>query len=127
MARFRIGVMAGSLKERTPEATVAAARKVGAECLQVSDRRPVKLSIQHWADAWLKAVGEAKGGRIAIASAVTGFPQENYSSIEAIHRTGGLLPDELAEANVQRVIDAADFAAGARRGPADVSRGVHPG
>jgi len=110
MNRFRIGVMAGCLKSPDPAATVAAAREVGAECLQVSNRicsRPADCPPDRWAATWLAATRAAK---ISIASAVTGFAQEDYSSIGAIHRTGGLAPDGPAEDNIANVLDAVEFA-----------------
>ncbi len=107
MARFGIGVVASCLKRPDPAATVAAAKLVGVECLQVYNRRPEGVTARQWAETWLEAI---RGSGVALASAVTGFAQEDYSSIAAIHRTGGLVPDPTAEANVERVFDALDFA-----------------
>ena len=104
---FRIGVMAGGLKQPGPAAAADAARRVGAQCLCVSNGRPAGMSAAQWAAAWLDA---AQAADIAIVSAVTGFPQEDYSSIAAIHRTGGLVPDEPAQANIANVRDAVEFA-----------------
>jgi sugar phosphate isomerase/epimerase len=107
--RLRIGVIASCLKQSTPAATVAVARQAGVECLCVSNRRPDGTSAAQWAKTWLDA---ARPAGIEIVSTVTGFPQEDYSSIAAIHRTGGLVPDEPAQANIANVRDAVEFTHG---------------
>lgn len=104
---FRIGAVAGCLKAPDPAATVAAARQVGLECLQVSANRPADLTNAQRVANWVAA---SKSSGIALASAVTGFPQERYSTIQTIAETGGLVPDDVADRNVQIVADAIEFA-----------------
>lgn len=107
---FKIGVVEGSLKAgQVPADVVAAGRQVGVEGLQVRARPPKGVSLDDHVAAWKAAID---GSGLEILSAVTGFPQEDYSSIQRIHETGGLVPDECAEANLQIAIDGAKFAAG---------------
>ncbi|MDD4890025.1 MAG: sugar phosphate isomerase/epimerase [Phycisphaerae bacterium] len=106
-SKFSIGVVANCLKLPDPAAAAKAARDIGIEGLQVYTRRPAECSPQQWADTWRAAAGAAG---VRLASAVTGFPQEDYSSIAAIHRTGGLVPDDMVAENIGRVRDAVEFA-----------------
>ncbi len=41
-----------------------------------------------------------------VTAAMIGFPQEDYSSLQAIKQTGGIIPDEQWEENKKRVADA---------------------
>ncbi|MCG3180122.1 MAG: hypothetical protein BIFFINMI_02477 [Phycisphaerae bacterium] len=109
MAVFRIGVVGGCLKAgKDPRAIVAAAQQVGADGLQVQARPPAGVSLDDYVKAWRDALGG--GTKVKAFSTVTGFAQEDYSSIAAIHRTGGLVPDDVAEANVRIVLDGVAFA-----------------
>ena len=106
MATFGIGVVAASLSAGEPASTVRAAVRVGAAGVQIPARPPAGLSNRQWADTWLAAV---EGTSVRIFSGMTGFAHEDYHTLEAIRRTGGLVPDEFAEAAVASVIAAAEL------------------
>ncbi len=46
-----------------------------------------------------------------VSSAMIGFPQEDYSSLDAIRRTGGIAPDDCWDTNRERFIQAAEITA----------------
>jgi L-ribulose-5-phosphate 3-epimerase len=46
-----------------------------------------------------------------ISATMTGFPQEDYSTLESIKKTGGIVPDECWEYNKRLVLDAIDMTA----------------
>ncbi|HKJ69604.1 MAG TPA: sugar phosphate isomerase/epimerase family protein [bacterium] len=47
-----------------------------------------------------------------ITSTMIDFPQEDYSTLESIKRTGGIVPDQHWKSNRQRFFDAVDVTAG---------------
>jgi len=48
-------------------------------------------------------------GRWKISSTMVGFPQENYSTLESIRKTGGIMPKENWQDNKHRVIKAIEL------------------
>jgi len=50
-----------------------------------------------------------QSGKWKITSTMVGFPQENYSTLETIKKTGGIMPKENWEDNKQRVIKAIEL------------------
>ena len=47
-----------------------------------------------------------------VTSTMVGFPQEDYSSLDSIRETGGIMPDECWEQNRALVLDAIKVTAG---------------
>lgn len=45
-------------------------------------------------------------GAVKVSCTMTGFPQEDYLTLESIRRTGGIIPDDCFERNRQIVVDA---------------------
>lgn len=56
-------------------------------------------------------IEQAKAQGWVVTSAMTGFPQEDYSTLETIRRTGGIMPDAEWPSNRQQFTKAADVAA----------------
>jgi sugar phosphate isomerase/epimerase len=54
-------------------------------------------------EAWLRAI-ETRGW--VVTSTMVGFPTEDYSTLDSIRRTGGIVPDEHWPANREIVMDA---------------------
>ena len=59
-----------------------------------------------------------------ITATTIGFPQEDYSTLESIRATGGIVPDEHWPQNRQMVERAAEITAQARRPLSDDARRV---
>ncbi len=47
-----------------------------------------------------------------VSSTMVGFPQEDYSTLESIRKTGGIMPDDCWEQNRQRALEAIRLTAG---------------
>jgi len=65
-------------------------------------------AIEEGGEEYLKVVREQDWN---ITATMVDFPQEDYSSLESIKRTGGIVPNEHWEANRQRFINAVDVTA----------------
>ncbi|MCF7817523.1 MAG: sugar phosphate isomerase/epimerase [Kiritimatiellales bacterium] len=48
-------------------------------------------------------------GRVRVSATMVGFPQEDYSTLATIRRTGGIMPDDCWERNRDIVLDAIDI------------------
>ena len=51
------------------------------------------------ADALEKVKARIASGEWVLSATMIGFPQENYSTLETIRKTGGVVPDDVWEAN----------------------------
>jgi L-ribulose-5-phosphate 3-epimerase UlaE len=93
-----VGVCTWSLKNNPSELNLIK-EKTGISCLHLalkpfmenSDPEFCKMVLS---DGW------------KITSTMVGFPQENYSTLETIKKTGGIIPEENWEENKQRVLKA---------------------
>lgn len=54
-------------------------------------------------ESWLRAIDTGGWG---VTSTMVGFPTEDYSTLDSIRRTGGIVPDEHWQANREMVADA---------------------
>jgi sugar phosphate isomerase/epimerase len=68
----------------------------------------LKPAVADGGEAYLEAV---RRQRWTISATTIGFPQENYTSLETIRATGGILPDEHWPENRRRVERAAEITA----------------
>lgn len=50
-------------------------------------------------------------GCVSVSATMVGFPQEDYSTLETIRRTGGIMPDDCWERNCNIVLEAIDLTA----------------
>jgi L-ribulose-5-phosphate 3-epimerase len=98
-----IGVCSWSL--RTDIAGVAQAmREMGLEHVHLA----IRPAVEDGSGAYLKAV---RAQPWMITSTMLDFPQENYSTLETIRRTGGVVPDDCWHRNSDLFMRAADITA----------------
>ena len=98
-----VGVCSWSL--RTDVAGVAAAmRKLGIDTVNLA----LKPALRQGGEAYLEAVQRQAW---TISATTLGFPQEDYTSLETIRATGGILPDECWPANRESFVRAARITA----------------
>ena len=58
-----------------------------------------------------RAIGLVRDSGLTLTATMIGYPGEDYASINAIRRTGGLVPDEMWDERRQRTLAAADLSA----------------
>ena len=63
------------------------------------------------ADALEKVKARIASGEWVLSATMIGFPQENYSTLETIRKTGGVVPDDAWEANKKIVLVGAKLSA----------------
>ena len=63
------------------------------------------------ADALEKVKARIASGEWVLSATMIGFPQENYSTLETIRKTGGVVPDDAWEANKKIVLAGAKLSA----------------
>lgn len=102
-AAWPVSICSWSL--HTDIAGVAAAmRELGIDQVNLA----LKPAIQGGGDAYLEAVREQPW---TISAATIGFPQEDYTSLESIEATGGIVPDAFWPENRRRVERAVEITA----------------
>ena len=100
---FPIGICSWSL--RTDIAGVAdAMNKIGIDYVHLA----IGPALEEDGDTYLSAVQKQSW---MISATMLDFPQEDYSSLESIKVTGGIVPDEFWERNQQLFIKAAEATA----------------
>ena len=87
------------------EGVAAAMRQLGIDRVNLA----LKPAMGAGGDEYLAAVGRQTW---TISSTTIGFPQEDYTSLESIRVTGGILPDEHWPQNRGMVVRAAQITAG---------------
>ena len=98
-----VGVCSWSL--RSDIATVAAVmRELRIDRVNLA----LKPAIAPGGEKYLEAVRQQTW---TVSATTIGFPQEDYTSLETIRATGGILPDECWPANHKAVVRAADITA----------------
>ena len=63
------------------------------------------------ADALEKVKARIASGEWVLSATMIGFPQENYSTLEMIRKTGGVVPDDAWEANKKIIVAGAKLSA----------------
>lgn len=96
-----VGVCTWSLKNNVEDLNLLR-EKMGIDCVHLA----LKPLMEKNDAAFLKMVQD---GGWKITSTMVGFPQENYSTLESIKKTGGIIPKENWEDNKQRVIEAIEL------------------
>jgi L-ribulose-5-phosphate 3-epimerase len=100
---FPIGVCSWSLRTDVPS-VVQAMNKIGIDHVHLA----VRPILEKNGAAYLSAVQKQSW---TISAAMLDFPQEDYSSLDSIKITGGIVPDEFWKRNRQLLIDAAEVTA----------------
>lgn len=101
----RLAVCSWSLQPANGAALLAQLRAVGL--------RRVQLALNPLRDqpaAWQDLLAAVKRGDLGIVSGMFGTVGEDYSTLESIRRTGGLVPDETWEQNWQMIQGVANLA-----------------
>ena len=103
----RLAVCSWSLQPETPEALVAQLREIGISRVQLA-LDPVRENPETWGKTAELFADEG----IEIVSGMFGTIGEDYSSLDAIRETGGVVPDEHWDANWANIQTVAGIAAG---------------
>jgi sugar phosphate isomerase/epimerase len=102
----RLAVCSWSLQPNSPEELVGKLKRIGIPRVQLA-LDPIREQPQVWG-----GVGEVlRANGFSIVSGMIGFVGEDYSTMETIHATGGVAPDETWDENWENVPKAADIAA----------------
>jgi sugar phosphate isomerase/epimerase len=102
----RLAVCSWSLQPETPEALVAQLREIGISRVQLA-LDPVRENPEVWGKTAELFADEG----IEIVSGMFGTIGEDYSSLDAIRETGGVVPDEHWDANWANIQTVAGIAA----------------
>ena len=103
----RLAVCSWSLQPETPEALVAHLREIGIPRVQLA-LDPLREN----PDVWGKTAVLLDAEGIEIVSGMFGTIGEDYSSLDAIRESGGVVPDEHWDANWANIEAVASIAAG---------------
>ncbi len=103
----RLAVCSWSLQPETPEALVAHLREIGIPRVQLA-LDPLREN----PDAWCKTAVLLDAEGIEIVSGMFGTIGEDYSSLDAIRESGGVVPDEHWDANWANIQAVSSIAAG---------------
>ena len=101
----RLAVCSWSLQPETPEALVSQLREIGISRVQIA-LDPLREN----PGAWGKTAELFAAEGIEIVSGMFGTIGEDYSSLDTIRETGGVVPDEHWEANWANIQVVADIA-----------------
>lgn len=102
----RLAVCSWSLQPGSPEELVAKLKVIGVPRVQLA-LDPLREQPQVWgrAEQALRAAG------FEIVSGMIGFVGEDYTTMETIHATGGVAPDDTWAENLRNVVQSAEIAA----------------
>jgi L-ribulose-5-phosphate 3-epimerase len=103
----RLAVCSWSLQPETPEALVSQLREIGISRVQIA-LDPLREN----PSAWGKTAELFAAEGIEIVSGMFGTIGEDYSSLDAIRESGGVVPDEHWDANWANIEAVASIAAG---------------
>ena len=102
---FRLGVCSWSLQPGSPDELVERVRETELSAVQLALD---PLRVKDW--SFGGTVKKLEAGGIAVLSGMMGTCGEDYSTLEAIKRTGGVRPDEHWEENRQAASANAELA-----------------
>src|SRR4051794_331889 len=106
IAGHNIGVCSWSLQPANMSELVSSVRQVGLEHIQLA-LRPLITASEETRAAEIRVLRESA---ISVTAGMIGFAGEDYSSIPAIRKTGGYLPDTTWELRRDETIAAAKLA-----------------
>jgi len=101
----RLGVCSWSLQPTSPDELIEKINAIGIKKVQLA------LDPLVSDEAWASAPAALAEAGIAIASGMFGCIGEDYSSLDAIKVTGGIVPDETWEGNWANITAVADLSA----------------
>ena len=101
----RIGVCSWSLRPQDPRDLVAQLADVGLRKVQLA-LNPLRDPAGPWADA----SGVLRDAGVTVVSGMFGTVGEDYSTLDTIRRTGGVVPDQHWSANRAIAVDVAGIA-----------------
>jgi len=101
----RVGVCSWSLQPTDPDHLIQQVRATGLNCVQCAID-PARTAPEVWGD--LPARCQAAG--LAVVSGMFGTVGEDYSTLDSIRRTGGIVPDATWEENARAIQADADWA-----------------
>jgi sugar phosphate isomerase/epimerase len=107
MTRFsdRLAVCSWSLQPNSPAELIGKLKQIGISHVQLA-LDPIREKPQVWGH-----VGEQlRAAGFSVVSGMIGFVGEDYTTMETIHATGGVTPDETWEENWENVPKAAEIA-----------------
>ena len=102
----RVGVCSWSLQPGSLAHLIESTKALGIDAVQLA-LTPLITNPGHWADCFSRL---AESG-ITVLSGMAETVGEDYSSLESIRRTGGLLPDETWPDTLTQLLRVADIAA----------------
>src|SRR4051794_39293568 len=101
----RLAVCSWSLQPNSPEELIDKLKQIGIPRVQLA-LDPIREKPQTWG-----RIGELlRANGFSIVSGMIGFIGEDYTTMESIHATGGVAPDETWDENWENVPKAADIA-----------------
>ena len=104
--RDRLAVCTWSLQPNSPADLIEKLKQIAIPRVQLA-LDPIREKPQVWGN-----VGEVlRASGFSIVSGMIGFVGEDYTTMETIHATGGVAPDETWDENWENVPKAADIAA----------------
>jgi L-ribulose-5-phosphate 3-epimerase len=101
--KWPIGVCSWSLRTDIP-GVAGAMQEMGLEHVHLA----IRPAVEDPSGEYLKAI---RAQRWTITSTMIDFPQEDYSTLDAIRRTGGVVPDDCWQRNHDLFVRAADITA----------------
>jgi L-ribulose-5-phosphate 3-epimerase len=102
----RLAVCSWSLQPASPEELIEKLKQIGVPRVQLA-LDPLREKPQVWG----KVSEQLRAAGFSIVSGMIGFVGEDYTTMETIHATGGVAPDETWDENWENVPKAADIAA----------------
>jgi L-ribulose-5-phosphate 3-epimerase len=101
----RLGVCSWSLQPKSPEELIDALQQIGVKCLQIA-LDPIRENPDVWGKT--KELCNEKG--IFLVSGMFGTIGEDYTTMDSIKRTGGVVPDATWPDNWKNIQATADLA-----------------
>lgn len=101
----RLAVCSWSLQPNTPDELIAKLKEIGIPRVQLA-----LDPIREKPHVWDSVAEKLRANGFSIVSGMIGFVGEDYTTMETIHATGGVAPDETWDENWENVPKAADIA-----------------
>ena len=101
----RLAVCSWSLQPKSPEELISAVSETGVKCIQIA-LDPIRENPEVWGKT--KDLCQEKG--LILISGMFGTVGEDYTTMETIKKTGGVVPDETWPENWKNIQATADLA-----------------
>ena len=102
----RLAICSWSLQPENPEQLFQAVREIGIPRLQLA-LDPLRLDTKTWGET----ASLARQQKISLVSGMFGTVGEDYTTMESIRRTGGIVPDETWDENWENIQKVSSLAA----------------